>query len=194
MSESFISVQPCPRQLPIYQENPRRPKHGRQTTKRGTIGSSDATDRRWMPRRDGGAGRTNEEECRPRGSIPKNVQAPPPLARSSILAPRTRAARSPLSVLRSEARGLTRGHHRSLRPRPAREDATRLSTGKEGSLVLVRDVPYPLPLARSTFLSSSFRDTSGDIREVHYDFFARAWKNLMRYLFFSFTFARCIII
>lgn len=43
-----------------------------------------------------------------------------------------------------------------------REDANRPSIGKEGSLDLVRDVSYPFPLTRCTFLSSSFRDTSGE--------------------------------
>lgn len=132
--------------------------------------------------RDGGAGRTNEE-CRPRGSIPKSVQAPPPFARSSTPAPRTRAARSPPSILRAKVRGLAR---KSRRCPPAfsfvltlREDASRLPTGKEGSLDLVRDVPYPPPLARCTFLSSSFRDTSGwYIREVLFVLFAPVWKNL----------------
>lgn len=139
---------------------------------------------------DGGAGRASEraseEECRPRGSIPKSVQAPPPSAKSSTLAPRTRDARSLSLVaprrrrrrswterLAAERRVVSTGSPRSRgskrrsvlplllllllsSPRGC-YSAARATAG--GSLDLARDASHPLPPARCTFLSTPSRDT-----------------------------------
>jgi len=104
-----------------------------------------------------------------------------------------------------KARGLARSRRRCP---PAfsfvltlREDASRLPTGKEGLLDLVRDVPYPFPLARCTFLSSSLRDLFTDIHERYSSICSRVKKSRVCYFsgfaflsFFFFIYCNTILL
>lgn len=86
------------------------------------------------------------------------------------------------SVLRSEARGLTRGRHRSLRPRPAgrcdspADRERRILSSRARRALLASACPMHFSFI---FVPWHIR---GHTREVHYDLFARVRESLVRYI------------